>query len=180
MKRWRRLALIVAVIIGSWLVWQTIHAGDDVPLTHGGGSGSALVRLNGGTAGGKRLDGKSWSLDYANANFSQDGTTAELDDIHDGVIFRNGKPYVRMHARHVSANLATNDFTVIGGVTFDEIDGRKRHLETSTARYIGNIHTVYLDQPTTITEGSAHLRVATLQMNFTTGDTVLGRVMAVF
>jgi hypothetical protein len=135
------------------------------------------TRLSLGSANGRRLDGKSWSLDYDAASLSPDGSIAEINDVHDGVITRNGKPYMRMTARHVTANLGANDFVVTGPVTFSEVDGQRRQLQTVGAHYSGFDQTLHLDQPTTIREGAATLRVATAVINFRTGETTLGRIV---
>ncbi len=124
----------------------------------------------------KRLDGKSWSLDYDNATLSPDGSLAEIDNVHDGVILRNGKPYMRMKAKHVTANLAYNDFVVTGPVSFSEIGGLHRELFTDQAHYSGNDHTLRLDHMTTIHAGGVTFHVRTAQLNFVTGETKLGRI----
>lgn len=156
-----------------WIGYETIHAGSDIPAQ----SGVQQTRLSVGSANGKRLDGKSWSLDYGAATLSPDGSIANIDNVHDGVIMRDGKPYMHMSAKHVVANLGANDFVVTGAVTFVEVGGQHRRLETTGAHYNGNDHTLHLDQPTTIRQGEATLRVMTAVINFQTGETQLGRIV---
>jgi lipopolysaccharide export system protein LptC len=153
--------------------YETVHAGSDIPAQ----SGVQQTRLSTGSANGKRLDGKSWSLDYSAASLSPDGSIANIDDVHDGIITRDGKPYMRMTAKHVTANLSANDFDVTGPVKFTEVAGLHRELETTGAHYSGTDHTLHLDQPTTIREGTATLHVANAVINFQTGDTTLGRIV---
>ena len=107
---------------------------------------------------------------------SPDGSVAEIDNVHDGVILRDGRPYMRMMAKHVSANLTANDFVVTGPVSFTEIGGQHRELFTDQAHYAGNTHVLYLDHPTTIHAASMSFRVAKAVVNFTTGETKLGRI----
>lgn len=172
-KRLRAVALAVGVAVAGWLTYETIHAGSDVPLQPGG---TAMTRLSRGTANGKRIDGKSWSLDYENATMTPDGSTTEIDDVHDGVLLRNGKPYMRMHAKHVSANIGASDFIVRGPVTFDQVSGERRRLETIGAHYSGYNQTLTLDHPTTIHQGPMTVTVRTVKIDFRTGATAFGRM----
>ena len=172
LARVRLIAALVAAAGLGWIAWQTIHAGGDIPSQRS----TSQTQLSGGSANDKRLDGKSWSLDYDTATLSPDGSLAEIQNVHDGVILRDGKPYMRMTAKHVSANLAYNDFVVTGPVSFKEIGGQQRQLDTDEAHYSGNDHTLRLDHPTTIRSGGMTFRVTTAVVNFTTGETKLGRI----
>lgn len=164
-------ALIAAAVLG-WIAWQTVHAGGDIPSQRT----QAQTQLSGGSANDKRLDGKSWSLDYDKATLSPDGSLAEIDNVHNGLILRNGKPYMRMTAKHVSANLAANDFVVSGPVSFTEIGGQERRLYTDQAHYSGSDHTLHLDHATTIRGNGMTFHVASAVVNFATGETKLGRI----
>jgi hypothetical protein len=166
------LALAAALVLG-WIVYQTIHAGDDIPPQ----PPQTQTQLSGGSANDKRIDGKSWSLDYDTATLSPDGSIATVERVHDGVILRNGKPYMHMTAQHVTANLAINDFTVVGPVQFNEVGGQHRQLSTIGAHYSGTDHVLHLDAPTTIRDGAVTFHVTTADVNFATGDTKLGRIV---
>jgi lipopolysaccharide export system protein LptC len=172
LARLRGIGALIAVVVLGWIVWQTIHAGADIPSQRT----QAQTQLSGGSANDKRLDGKSWSLDYDTATLSPDGSLAEIQNVHNGIILRDGKPYMRMTAKHVSANLSYNDFVVSGPVSFTEIGGQQRRLDTDEAHYSGNDHTLHLDHATTIRAAGMTFRVATAVVNFTTGATKLGRI----
>jgi lipopolysaccharide export system protein LptC len=168
-----RVPLALVVLLGlGWIVYQTIHAGEDIPPP----PAQTQMQLNGGSANDKRIDGKSWSLDYDSATLSPDGSIATIERVHHGTILRDGKPYMHMTAQHVTANLAINDFTVTGPVTFTEVGGQQRKLETNGAHYTGATHVLHLDQPTTIHDGLVTFHVSTADVNFTTGDTKLGAI----
>jgi LPS export ABC transporter protein LptC len=171
-KRVRVAGALIAVVLLAWIGWQTIRAGSDIPAQRT----TSATQLSGGSANDKRIDGKSWSLDYDNATLSPDGSLAEIDNVHDGVILRDGKPYMHMTAKHVSANLAANDFVVTGPVSFNEVGGQQRQLDTDEAHYVGNAHTLYLDHPTTIRAAGMTFRVVKAEVNFSTGETKLGRI----
>jgi lipopolysaccharide export system protein LptC len=165
------IALTVAALLG-WLVWQTAHAGSEIPAHRT----QEQTQISRGSANDRRIDGKSWSLDYDNATLSPDGSLAEISHVHDGVILRNGKPYMHVKAAHVSANLNYNSFVVTGPVSFTEIGGQRRTLDTDEAHYAGNDHILHLDHPTTIHAVGMTLHVAKAEVNFTTGETKLGRI----
>jgi hypothetical protein len=163
---------VLALGLG-WVIYETATSGSDVPPPQPAG----LTRLQGGTAGGKRIDGRSWSLDYRTATMTPDGQTAEIEDVRDGIIRRNGKPYLRMRAQHVSANITGNDFTATGPVVLTEITGSRRRLETVGAHFVGSRDALVLDNQTTITAaGGLRVVVDHAMVNFATGETRLGRI----
>lgn len=164
-------AVIVAAVLG-WVVYQTIRAGSDVPPPNS----STVTQLSGGSAGGKRIDGRSWSLDYTSATMTPDGQSIAIDNVRDGLITRNGKPFARMQAAHVLANVAANNFSAQGPVVFTELAGRRRQIRTVDATYDGEHHLLTLTHPATIREGEATLVVDHATMNFATGETKLGRI----
>ena len=172
-NRIRTVAALLAVAVLGWVGYETMRAGNDIPPS----TPQALTQLSGGRASDKRVDGKSWSLDYDSATMSADGTAAVIENIRRGIIMRNGKPYMHVRAQHVSANLALNDFTVTGPVTFDEIGGQRRRLVTNGADYIGYSHTLELKNRTTIRSGPVHLIVDHASINFATGATTIGRII---
>ena len=168
-----RVAAVVAVVACGWVGYETMRAGSDIP----GPALQQLTHLSGGSASDKRIDGKSWSLDYDSATMSQDGGTANIENIRDGIIKRNGKPYMHVRAKHVTANLAVNDFTITGPVTFTEIGGQHRTLVTNGAHYMGYAHTLELANRTTIRAGALHIIVDHATVDFGTGNTTLGRIV---
>lgn len=172
MRRLPILAVVVGLGALGWITYQTIHAGSEIPPP----STQQLTQMKHGSAGGRRIDGRSWSLDYSNATMTPDGQTAEIDNVRDGHILRDGKPFAQMRAAHVTADLAANSFVVSGPVEFIELGGRHRHIETTGARYSGDKQILVLDHRATIREGRATLIVQRATVNFRTGDTQLGRI----
>jgi len=169
----RTAGVLVAVAICAWIGYETVRAGNDIPAP----GVAEATHLSGGSASDKRIDGKSWSLDYDSATMSADGTTAEIEGIHQGVINRNGKPYMHVQARHITANLAINDFRVVGPVTFTEIGGDGRTLVTDGAHYIGASHTLELANRVTVRAGPLAVVVDHATIDFSSGDTTLGRIV---
>jgi hypothetical protein len=172
MNRLRLAGVVIGLALLGWLGYETVHAGSDVPPPNN----QSLTRLGGGTAGGKRLDGRSWSLDYTSATMTEDGQSIQIDNVKDGLILRGGKPFARMHAAHVTANVASNAFSAQGPVTFTELTGRHRTIETVDATYTGDQQLLVLNHPATIREGAMTVVVDRATMNFATGETKLGRI----
>ena len=172
MSRLRLAAVVLGLALLGWLGYETIHAGSDIPPPNN----QDLTRLGGGTAGGKRLDGRSWSLDYTTATMTPDGQSIQIDNVKDGLILRGGKPFARMRAAHVTANVGSNAFSVQGPVVFIELTGRHREIRTVDAVYTGDQQLLVLNHQATIREGPATVVVDHATVNFATGETKLGRI----
>lgn len=169
-----RIIVIVAIVAGlAWVVYKTVTAGGDIPAPQN----QLGTVLSGGQAGGKRLDGKSWSLDYDSLTMSPDGMTADIQNVHDGVIYRDGKPYMHVRAEHITANRVTNDFTVRGKVEFTQIGGADRHLTTTGATFAGFKQQLTLAKPTVIRDGPTTITVANAVIDFRSGNVTTGRIV---
>lgn len=133
--------------------------------------------LQHGKAEGNRLDGRSWSLDYDRVKMSTDQVLAELDGVHDGKLYRKGKPPVHLQAKHASVNTATNDFTLTGPIRITANDGGKSRTFTSDAAvYSAFAQTLTLAHPSTFSQDSATIHVDHVTWNIKTGETKLGRI----
>jgi hypothetical protein len=88
-------AVLVAVTIGIY------RAGDhELPAP----STNADIVFHGGSASGRRITTKSWSANYDRIVSNADQTMLVVDGVHDGVIDKKGKPYLRVRAQHVTVN----------------------------------------------------------------------------
>ncbi|HYW53199.1 MAG TPA: hypothetical protein VFF00_06970 [Candidatus Elarobacter sp.] len=168
-----RVPLAVAVLaLLAWVGYEISRAGGDVAVQRFPGANT----LSHGHVQGKRIDGRSWSLDYDTVTMSPDNALATIAHVRDGRLHRAGKPDVLMKADGVQVNTITNDLTVTGPVTFTEQvgPGRTRTFETTGARYSGGSHQLELDHTATITEGGAKVVVSKVAVNFRTGEVTLG------
>ncbi|HEX3550343.1 MAG TPA: hypothetical protein VHT53_08210 [Candidatus Elarobacter sp.] len=171
---WRVLAAVAILAFIGWVGFEIGRAGSDIRVQRGLEPGS----LTGGQVVGKRLDGKSWSLDYDSVTMTPDNAIATIAHVRDGRIHRPGKPDVRMQGDDVQVNTATNDLVVSGHVKFidPEGGGRTRTFETRGARYIGPLRQLQLDHTSTITDGTTKLVVSNATIDFRTGDVKLGKL----
>ena len=171
---WRVPAAIALLAFLAWVGFEIGRAGSDVKIA----PFAAPNKLREGSIHGKRIDRRSWSLDFDTVTMSPDGLNATIAHVRDGRIHRLNKPDVLMKADGVTVNTVSNDLTISGPVTFrvDEGPGRMRTFETVGARYNGGAHLLDLDHTATITEGTARVVVAKATVNFRTGEVILGPI----
>jgi hypothetical protein len=131
-----------------------------------------------GNVTGQRITTKSWSADYDKIVSNADQTVMQLDDVRNGVIFRNGKPYLRVRAAHMTVNTISRDFTATGPLHVETINAKDgRSFDTTDASW--NDTTEMLTMTHHITIRSAHdatLSVGSLSLNVKTGEITLTAV----
>ncbi len=174
--RWRRVLLLALLAFAGWVTWGIVHAGGTVPNI-GTTTESELKR---GHAEGRRVDARSWSLDYDEIVESPDGSTATLYHVRHGEIFRHGKPYVSVKADSIVVNTISNDFSASGHVVLTENDGQHaRRFRSAEALYAGATQVLNLPAAVQLeSDGmSAHFDHATV--NLKTGVMSVGRIDAV-
>lgn len=174
-----RCAIGIAVLaFVGWVVLGIYHAGGDVPPP----IGNPDTKLTAGHAEGRRVGGKpSWSLDYDRLTSSGDSSVATLENVRHGLLYRRGKPYMEMTAKHVVINTLSNDFIVTGPLELTQNDGgHRRRLTSDAANYSGALQTLTLPRPATITSDGTTLRVKTVTINFRSGDMALGPIIGLF
>ncbi len=172
---WRPVALVGGFALLGWVGFEIGRAGGDIAPPRIA-QPSMLVN---GNVSGKRIDGRSWSLDYDTVSMAPDGTSATIAHVKHGRIHRKGKPDVTFTATDVTVNTVTNDLMIGGPVDFHEPVNatRARTFRTVGARYIGATRTLVLDHPATITDAGAVVTVASARIDFRSGDASLGRIM---
>jgi lipopolysaccharide export system protein LptC len=174
---WRIPAGIVALALLAWIGFEIGRAGSDIVPPRI----ATQSTLNRGVVTGKRVDGRSWSLNYDTATLSPDGSQTTIPHVRSGRIRAAGKPDVVFTADDVTANSATNDFSVHGEIDLSQQmgPGHLRTLKTVGAQYAGATHTLTLENPVTLTDGPVTITVAHATVDFRTGATTLGRIIAV-
>jgi hypothetical protein len=175
------LRIVVSLVAAAFLTWVGIgiyRAGGDVPPP----SGLLETKLSAGHAEGRRIDGKpSWSLDYDRLTASADTTVATLENVRHGELYKRGKPFMQMIAKHVVVNTLSNDFIVTGPLELIENDGlHKRRLTSDAANYSGVLQTLTLTHPAKIFSDGAKVDVKTATVNFRSGDMALGPLVGLY
>jgi hypothetical protein len=141
-----------------------------------------MSTLTSGHAEGRRIDGKpSWSLDYDRMTTTPDTSTATLENVRHGELYRHGQPFMRMTAKHVIVNTLSNDFTVTGGLELTENDGKhKRRITSSSAVYAGALQTLSLHAPAHIAADGARVTVRSAEVNFESGAMTFGPLVGLY
>jgi Lipopolysaccharide-assembly, LptC-related len=165
---------VVLEVIGFiiFVAYGIYNAGGDVPPPNT----TPETKLTSGHAEGRRVDGNpSWSLDYDRVIASPDTTVATLFNVRHGELYKHGKPFMRMVAKHVVVNTLSNDFVVTGPLELVENDGEHdRRLTSDAANYSGALQTLTLVHPSKISSDGARVTVATATVNFRSGDMSFG------
>ena len=131
--RWRWIAAAGGAAVAIWVIVEVILAGIGTPPLPNDQMG---ITLRGGRVQGSRIVTKAWSFDYHDAQLSPDGTTGTVDGVHDGVVFRHGKPHLKITAQRISVDTMSLNFTAIGKVTVAMIgDPLNRSFDTDLVQW---------------------------------------------
>lgn len=158
-------ALLVFVAIGIY------RAGLDLPPA----PVAAPVVIEHGIAQGRRITGPSWTFDYDTVQTSADGSLSDITGVHNGVLYRHGKPYIRMTAAHLSVNTSTYDFSATGPIHLHIVDpAHRRTLDTDAAVWTNATETLALPHAVTIDDDGAKMLVKGVTIDFTHGTSRAG------
>lgn len=148
------IALALVVVIGIVL------AGRDETTA----PPNTSVTFGKGHAEGRRIATRSWSCDYDKIVANDDQSLLEVEGVRNGVIYREGKPYLHLTAQHMSANMLTHDFTAHGKLHVESADPKKRRaFETDTLTWNEGAQTLSVTSPLTLyTDSGEPLRIDSL------------------
>jgi hypothetical protein len=161
---WKRIGIIAGILFAVWVVIGIVLAG-------GGGlppsPSSISMNLKGGHVVTNRITTKSWTFDYDHANLSPDGLTGSVDGVRNGIVFRKGKPYLRISAAHVQLDIQSLDFTAIGKVHVERIDDpQHRSFDTDLVTWTNNAKLLRMDHPAYVHSGNQTLRIDGITVDF--------------
>lgn len=175
----KRRRLILGALIGGFTVWivvELILAGRGLP---GMPPSSAPIILQGGEVRGGNhvIATRSWRFAYVRAELSPDGTMGTLDGVHDGVIYREGRPYLRIDARHISLNVQTLDFTATGAVHIQMLDDPyARSFDTDYVAWTNNAKLLQMTHTSYLHVGGQTVKIGSISVDFGTNQVHLGRI----
>jgi hypothetical protein len=134
-------------------------------------STATQIQLGKGHAQGERLKTHAWSADYDRITTSADQTVIELQGVHDGLIYKDGKPYLRVSAEHLTVNTLTKDFTANGRLHVERISGsRFRSFDTDAGSWNDAQKRIVFPDKTLITmRDGTRVNVGRAGLNLTTG-----------
>lgn len=167
-RRYRRKHVIwlAVALVSLFLLAGVLLAGNgDQPPPP-----SMPITLFGGKFIGNRFVSKAWSLDYDKIVTSPDGTIVDVDGIKGGLLYKNGKPYVRFSAKHVSGNTVTLDLTVLGGIHAETIGAPiARSFDTESVVWSNGPQQLTIPHAVTIHSDGQIMHVAHATLDFKSG-----------
>jgi hypothetical protein len=161
---WRLGALIGGGALAIWLIVEIILAGNGTPPLPPDQMG---ITLKGGQVQGNRIATKSWSFDYTNAQLSPDGTTGTVEGVRDGIVFKHGKPYLKITAERISVDTMSLNFTAIGKVTVAMIgDPIKRSFDTDLVIWTNTTKLLQMQHPSYLHSEGHTLAFSSVTIDF--------------
>lgn len=171
---WKRGALIAGLLFGVWVVVEIVLAGGGTPPLP---PNQSPIDLRGGHVLNNHIATKSWTFDYDHARLSPDGMSGSVDGVRNGIVFRKGKPYLRISAKHVQLNVQTLDFTAIGKVHIERIDDPEhRAFDTDLVTWTNDAKLLRMSHPSYVHSGGQTLRIDGITVNFDDNTIHLGKV----
>lgn len=173
---WRKFAFAAGTVVLIWLIVGVVLAGREPPPPL---PGTQPLTLHGGRVTGNRMSTKSWMFEYEKAEMSADGVLASVDGVRQGVLYKNGKPFLSVTAEHVSVNTQTFDFTALGDVhvtQMQENGSARRSFDSDLIQWVNATKMLTLPHPSIVRSGGETLKVASVTVNFTTGEIRFGGI----
>jgi|GEM_PF-543161 hypothetical protein len=169
----RRLVALAVAALAVYVTIGIILAGRDAPQI----PPQRPMQLYGGHVAGKRISTTSWSFDYRHAQLSPDGTIATIDGVRNGIVFRDGHPYLRIAAEHITANTQSLDFTAVGRVRIERPGTNgARIFETDEVIWSNATQLLQLPHPCYYRTGNDVLKIAGATVDFKKGTVHLGKI----
>lgn len=132
-----------------------------------------------GLARGERIKGHSWSADYGRIVASADQTILDVWDVKHGIIYKNGKPYLFVQAKHMTINSVTHDFDATGDLHIETADPNapKKTFVTDAASWNDATQRLILPHKSLVESGmDLPLTVGNLTLDVRTGQIELNKV----
>jgi hypothetical protein len=172
---WKRIAWIAGGAFAVYVLVEILLAGRNLPPMPPAQSG---IALRGGHVVGNKITTKSWTFDYENASLSPDGTTGTIEGVRNGIVYRKGKPHLRISAQTLSFNTQTLDFTAIGKVRVQLIhDPEQRSFETDFVEWTNGTKLLHLDHPCYVrSAGGPALVLQHVTINFDKSEVLVGQI----
>jgi hypothetical protein len=174
-RRWyKRIGVAAGVVFMVWVVVEILIAGGGkVPPP----PSTVSMDLHGGHVIGNRIATKSWAFDYTKAHLSPDGLIGSVDGVRNGVIFRHGKPYLRISARHIQVDVQSLNFTAIGAMHIERLnDPQHLAFDTDHVVWTNDAKLLKIDHPAFIHTNGQTLRADHITVDFDANTVHIGKL----
>jgi hypothetical protein len=140
---------------------------------------STLVKILKGCARGEKITGRSWTACYGKIVSSANQTILDLDDVTDGIIYKDKKPYLKFRAKHMTVNALTHDFAASGTIDVEAADPSAIHrtFQTDAATWNDAAQRLVLPHKSVIDSGAdLPLTVESITLDVKSGDVQFNNV----
>jgi len=97
--------------------------------------------------------------------------------VRNGIVFRKGKPYLRISAKRIVLDIQSLDFTAIGKVHIERInDPEHRAFDTDLVTWTNDAKILRMSHPSFVHSGDQTLRIDGISVNFDDDTIHLGKV----
>lgn len=173
-RLWKRILIVAACAFVVAMIYGTFFTYNDVPKLP---PAQAPVSLLGGQVINHHINTKSWSLDYDSARMTPDQSSGTITGIHDGIIYRKGKPYLKISAQQASVNTISLDFTATGLVHVVELGGKvPTSFDTDLIVWSNALHDLTLRHPAYLHTGGQTLKVENVTVDLGTMKYHIGKI----
>ncbi|HTX55984.1 MAG TPA: hypothetical protein VMD47_02680 [Candidatus Acidoferrales bacterium] len=172
--KWRWIATGAAAAVAIWVIVEVILAGINAPPLP---PDVSAISLSGGHVRGNRISTKAWTFDYRDAQLSPDGTTGTVEGVRDGVIFKRGKPYLKISAERISIDTLSLNFTAVGKVTVTMIgDPLKRSFDTDLVVWTNGAKQLEMQHPSYLHSAGHTLAFSSISIDFNNDQIQFGSI----
>ncbi|MBC5811074.1 MAG: hypothetical protein GIW95_09550 [Candidatus Eremiobacteraeota bacterium] len=171
-RRWWTLGGALVLV---WIVVEVYRAG----LNEKGPPPAAPpAQFKAGAGLGERLKGRSWTVKYDKITSNPEQTLIDLEGVHDGVIYKSDKPYLKVRATRMTVNMVTKDFAASGTLHIETFSkDPHRSFDTTSATWNNASQRLVLPNRSTIDTGAeVPLLVDSATLDVKTGDVQLNKV----
>jgi hypothetical protein len=173
-KYWRPILILAGIALAIYLGVNVVLVGLNTPAPPPDQNG---IALKGGSVRGNRITNRSWSFDYQKAQLSADGTSGTIEGVKDGIVFRHGKPYLKIAAARISVDTLSLNFTAIGKVTISIInDPDKRSFETDLVAWSNGSKQLLMQHESYLHSGDQTMAFSSISIDFSTDQIQFGRI----
>ncbi|MDE2482555.1 MAG: hypothetical protein KGN02_10235 [bacterium] len=175
---WKRAGYIALGALAIYVIVGVILAGRDTPPLPPSQTG---ITLAGGQVRGNRIATKAWSFDYATAQLSADGTTGTVEGVKDGIVYKHGKPHLRISAERVSLDTQALNFTAVGKVHVELIgDPAHRSFDTDLVTWTNGAKLLRMDHPSYVHSDGQTLKIDGVTIDFGTNKVHINKIDGAF
>ena len=161
---WKQYLAAAAIAFGIYVTLGIVFAGGGTIPTP---PANVPIQMYGATIANNRINTKAWSFDYDHAQLSPDASTGTVEGIRHGIVFKKGKPDLKISAEKITLDTQSLDFTAIGKVHVEKIDDKQhRSFDTDLVTWTNNAKEMRLDHGGYVHSGGQTLHLEGVTVDF--------------